>query len=56
MTNADKIRQMSNEELANRIMAYIRCEACEKVFHTECNVLKTCRDVWMDWLNREVED
>lgn len=56
MTNADRIRQMTDEELADRIMCYIRCEVCEIEFHIECNPLMTCRGVWLDWLKSPVED
>ena len=52
-TNADRIRAMSDEELADHIMGYVRCEACEREFHIECNPLKTCRGVWLDWLKQE---
>lgn len=54
-TNADRIRGMTDEELADRIMGYIRCEACEREFHIECNPLMTCRGVWLDWLKSPVE-
>ena len=55
MTNADRIRAMTDEELADRIMGYIRCEACEREFHIECNPLMTCRGVWLEWLKQEIE-
>ena len=54
-TNADRIRAMTDEELADRIMGYIRCEACEREFHIECNPLMTCRGVWLEWLKQEIE-
>lgn len=55
-TNGDRVRAMTDEELADRIMAYIRCEACEREFHIECNPCMTCRGVWIDWLKEEVSD
>ena len=55
-TNADRIRAMTDEELADRIMGYIRCEACEREFHIECNPLMTCRGVWLEWLKAEVRE
>lgn len=55
ITNADRIRSMTDEELADRIMGFVRCEACEREFHIECNPLMTCRGVWLEWLKRPVE-
>ena len=55
ITNADIIRAMTDEELADRIMVYIRCDASEREFHIECNPLMTCRGVWLEWLKQEVE-
>lgn len=54
-TNADRIRAMTDEELADRIMCFVRCEACEREFHIECNPLMTCRGVWLEWLKSPVE-
>lgn len=56
VTNADRIRAMSDEELADKVMCYIRCDGCEKVFHIDCDPLKTCRGVWLDWLKSPVKD
>lgn len=56
ITNADRIRQMTDEELADRIMGYIRCEACEREFHIECNPLMTCRGIWLEWLKAPAEE
>lgn len=55
ITNADRIRAMTDEELADRIMGFVRCEACEREFHIECNPLMTCRGVWLEWLKSPVE-
>jgi len=56
MTNADRIRAMTDEDLADRIMGFIRCEACEREFHIECNPLMTCRGVWLEWLKQEATE
>ena len=55
-TNADRIRAMTDKELADKVMAFIRCEACEREFHINCDVLKTCRGNWLDWLKQEVTE
>lgn len=56
-TNADRIRAMTDEELANKFAG-----ACPE----ECNVSVRCRkyfqrgggctDCWLDWLQQEVAD
>lgn len=61
-TNADRIRAMSDEELAELIGDNIDCAICKKeVFKTaECpgSIMigeKKCYDVWLDWLRQEAE-
>ena len=57
MTNADKIRQMSDEELAEFITgaAYDfverpgMCDVCDTV------TVQHCKGCWLDWLKQEVE-
>ena len=51
MTNADRIRNMSDEELASWYV--IKCEImmgikCQKPY-------KTCKDCILDWLQSEAE-
>ena len=57
VTNADRIRNMSNEELAVWIAETSCCsdwcilkDACDKKQEHEC-----CINVWLDWLNQESE-
>ena len=50
MTNADKIRQMSDEELAKLLCSLCRC--------TECKAVEYCyteHTGFVDWLKREAE-
>lgn len=57
MTNADKIRSMSDEELARRIATKTACMGC--IFSEECNRRawdRLCEDVWLDWLKSPVEE
>lgn len=54
MTNADKIRTMSDEELAEFLKTYFTCEY-------ECAAAKEacicdCNGAIMDWLQSEVEE
>lgn len=50
MTNADRIRSMSDEEFATAIDEYVGCpfreNECRK-YHYDC---KAC---WLDWLKQE---
>lgn len=61
MTNFEKIKNMSVEELAKHILDLVPwCEACP--IDRFCNLLRkrkrtiTCRGVFIDWLKSEVED
>ena len=51
MTNADRIRAMSDEELAKIIERELGCPAtgdCEKMS-------KDCKACWLDWLQQPAE-
>lgn len=51
-TNADRIRAMSDEELAKRLDYELRCPAsgdCAKMF-------KDCKACWLDWLQKPAEE
>jgi hypothetical protein len=62
MTNGDRIRQMSDEELYDDVLYMIDCAQCD--FWRKCDDLaedrskrrKVCRKIWMDWLSEEAED
>lgn len=59
MTNSQKIRAMSDEELATRIAAKIvcmNCPAASSVCAEICCGGKTCRKIILDWLKQEVKD
>ena len=56
-TNADKIRAMSDEELAEWIWA----DACPGIPTTSCGVCpegqeKPCIECWLEWLKKEATD
>lgn len=53
-TNADKIRAMSDEKLAEFLAKYGMCELCE-LHDTDCLGGK-CKDGYMKWLQSEVEE
>ena len=53
ITNADRIRAMTDEELADLIAEYIECDMC-KFEDEEC--LADCELRWRKWLREEVKD
>lgn len=60
-SNADKLRSMSDEELAEKIGESIDCEVCKTMHHSEsgeCPIRphQACVDFWLDWLRQEAPD
>lgn len=54
MKNADRIRAMTDEELANMYWSYVDCGECPK--HRECNMLpQDCLRLALEWLQQESE-
>lgn len=62
LTNADKIRQMTDEELADfwpiGICPQNRSCFRQGIRYTECpgEEIPSCTDCWLDWLKQEVKD
>ena len=58
-TEGDKIRAMSDEELAKMIIKYAtghNVDICpETRSNTDCAEQETCVDCWIDWLKQECE-
>lgn len=52
-TKADKIRAMTDEELATLISENIDCGVCENVFGLRPCSERCCPDFWLDWLKQE---
>lgn len=52
-TNADRIRNMSDEELAKFITSGYYQPHCPV---GSCPVVEDCEDCWMEWLKKEVEE
>lgn len=61
MTNGDRIRAMTDEELADKISAMIHmdCLNCV-VLQNDCiaweNSSVDCKAAWLDWLKQEAEE
>ena len=60
MTNADRIRQMSDEELsdfaAERSTAPSCAGQCHKDYEIYGKLQTFCSDCWLDWLRKEAND
>lgn len=54
MTNADKIRTMTDEELAELLMC--DCERCEFQLYDQSACNGQCYDGAVKWLKRECEE
>lgn len=52
-TNADCIRAMSDEELAEHIWQKFGCP--EGKDHVTCGYFGDCKDCWLDWLQQPEE-
>ena len=59
-TNGDKIRSMTDEELAHLIGEYVTCENC--LAHSDaCEMeyepadVPTCEQIWLSWLKEDTE-
>lgn len=56
MTNADKLRKMSDEELATFIASSDdRCPDGHFLGDYDCMSMR-CEDCWIDWLEQEAEE
>lgn len=55
MTNADRIRAMTDEELAELMMFSCECFCtAEKSGCMEND--RTCKQAWLEWFKQEVDD
>ena len=55
-TNADRIRAMTDEELAKGLAEISDCVACEMMFDMKCRChheFFSCWQAWLDWLKKE---
>lgn len=58
MTNADRIRAMTDEELAGFFEGYVDCVYCPRHLDNErcMNDDGSCFHAWVNWLKQEVSD
>lgn len=52
-TNADRIRSMTDEELADWFSIYC-CR--NKTYDAHCDTFGNCEECWLDWLKEEYAD
>ena len=54
-TNADRIRAMTDEELAEIISSLGNCDTCY-LYHRGCDLNISCKKAVLIWLKKEVDD
>lgn len=55
MTWGDKIRAMTDEELAEKIAAQVACMECPLLKMCERADPRRCIDMWLSWLKSPLE-
>ena len=55
MTNGDRIRSMTDEELAEIISSLGNCDTCYLYLNRGCNINTSCKDAVLEWLRKETE-
>ena len=56
-TNAQKIRAMSDEELAELMRSMMNCDSCGNMFSFKCNgSYEHCLSVCLKWLQQPAEE
>lgn len=57
MTNGDRIRQMSDEELFDKYFwYYVSCGHCKFTIDCKSSRRAECREMWLKWLGAEEEE
>lgn len=54
-TNADRFREMTDEELAEKISRIAHCVYCP-IRYGIFGTLEECKDMWLFWLRSPVEE
>ena len=56
-TNADRIRAMSDEELAELMRSMMDCDSCGNMFSFKCDgSYEHCSSVCLNWLQQPAEE
>ena len=57
MTNADRIRAMSDKELAELMRSMMGCDSCGNMFSFKCDgSYEHCLSVCLEWLQQSTEE
>lgn len=56
MTNGEKIRGMTDEELARFLSECADCATCQLVNPKNCRTEETCTKAFVEWLKQPVGD
>ena len=57
MTNADRIRAMSDKELAELMRSMMDCDSCGNMFSFKCDgSYEHCSSVCLNWLQKPAEE
>ena len=57
MTNADRIRAMSDKELAELMRSMMDCDSCGNMFSFKCDEsYEHCLSVCLEWLQKPAEE
>lgn len=54
MTNGDKVRQMTDEELADFLCTYDMCSTCLNAVEDDCGMMVVCKDGVLKFLQKDV--
>lgn len=54
ITNADRIRAMTDEELADWLGVYCNGQTAQEVGKPCASGVGSCEECWLDWLKQEV--
>lgn len=54
LSNGDRIRSMSDEELAEVISGLGDCDTCY-LYHRRCSMNTSCKDAVLEWLRKEAD-
>ena len=55
MTNADRIRAMSDEELAKEKAVSVNCHLCLLRKTCKDDDMESCYKLWLEWLQRDAQ-
>lgn len=55
-TNADHIRGMNDEELANLLSECTDCATCKLTNHENCKTEEACKTAFLNWLKHPAEE